>query len=211
MAGSWVRAGGVQRLYRSDNATYNEISYAATDKFQFNQANGGTYNWAISGVDKLSLLASGDLKALSGNFVPSTSGKGIDFSAVTPTAGMTSQLLANYEEGTWTPTDGSGAGLILTVTSASYTRTGRTVFLTGDITYPVTASASAAILSGLPFNSASNGGGMNVHYTGYASRFSGVTGGASIILYGLTGSGSTAMTNVSLSTIRMIFTVSYRI
>ena len=153
----------------------------------------------------------GNLLMGTGNITQGTAAKGINFTANTPAAGMTSQLLNWYEEGTWTPTDGSGAGLSLTVTSATYTRTGRTVFLTGDITYPSTTSASAAIISGLPFNSASNGGGMNVHYTGYSSRFSGVAGGASIILYGLAGSGFNAMTNIALSTIRTIFTVSYRI
>jgi hypothetical protein len=37
-----------------------------------------------------------------GNLKPSL-GKGLDFSAKTPGAGMTSQLFDNYEEGAWTP------------------------------------------------------------------------------------------------------------
>jgi hypothetical protein len=38
-----------------------------------------------------------------GNVVIATSGKGIDFSATAQASGMTSELLADYEEGTWTP------------------------------------------------------------------------------------------------------------
>jgi hypothetical protein len=43
----------------------------------------------------------GDVTLSTGNLVIGTSGKGIDFSA-TPGTG-TSELLADYEEGTWTP------------------------------------------------------------------------------------------------------------
>lgn len=59
--------------------------------------------------------------------------------------------LDDYEEGTWTPTDGSGAGLSLTVTNARYTKVGNTVFVTATITYPATASGASASISGLPF------------------------------------------------------------
>jgi hypothetical protein len=55
----------------------------------------------------------GDQTIINGNLVIATSGKGIDFSA-TPGTG-TSELFNDYEEGTWTPTDGSGAGLSLTI------------------------------------------------------------------------------------------------
>ena len=48
-----------------------------------------------------------------------TAAKGIDFSANTPAAGMTSQLLNWYEEGNWTPTAISYDG-VLTVNSAKY-------------------------------------------------------------------------------------------
>lgn len=52
--------------------------------------------------------------------------------------------------GTWTPADASGAALSLTVTSATYARSGRIGVLEFDITYPVTADVSAAKISGLP-------------------------------------------------------------
>lgn len=45
----------------------------------------------------------GDQTILDGNIVIGTSGKGIDFSAGGNAPGMTSELLDDYEEGTWTP------------------------------------------------------------------------------------------------------------
>jgi hypothetical protein len=61
--------------------------------------------------------------------------------------------LDDYEEGTWTPVDGSGAGLSFSNTSGNcfYTKVGRTVTVTFRLTYPSTASGSAAVVGGLPF------------------------------------------------------------
>jgi hypothetical protein len=88
-----------------------------------------------------------------GNIIIGTSGKGIDFSA-TPGTG-TSELLADYEEGTWTPVDGSGASLSFTDTSGNcfYTKVGNVVTACFIVTYPSTASGSFARIGGLPFTS----------------------------------------------------------
>jgi len=55
--------------------------------------------------------------------------------------------LDDYEEGTWTPT----SGVTLTVSSATYTKIGRLVYLNADLTFTSSSSGSAAIISGLPF------------------------------------------------------------
>ncbi len=62
------------------------------------------------------------------NQTQGTAAKGINFTANTPAAGMTSQLLNWYEEGTWTPSYTSWA-ISPTTISAIYTRTGRLVTL----------------------------------------------------------------------------------
>lgn len=54
------------------------------------------------GVFAMTVDSTWNIKAVTGNFVVGTSGKGIDFSA-TPGTG-TSELFADYEEGTFTPT-----------------------------------------------------------------------------------------------------------
>lgn len=104
----------------------------------------------------------GDLQLATGNLVPSTAGKGIDFSANTGAAGMTSELLNWYEEGTWTPTLTPNTSGTITITSPTnslnYTRVGRLVTLTGRITVSsVSAPLGLLILGGLPFSSGASG------------------------------------------------------
>lgn len=61
--------------------------------------------------------------------------------------------LDDYEEGSWTPTDASGAGLVFTFPiPGQYLKIGQLVLATGGVQYPVTASGAAATIGGLPFN-----------------------------------------------------------
>ena len=59
--------------------------------------------------------------------------------------------------GSWTPTDGSGAGLSLTVTKAEYAQIGNAVFVQAFITYPITASGANSQIDGLPVATVTNG------------------------------------------------------
>lgn len=63
-------------------------------------------------------------------------------------------------DGTWTPTDVSGAGLTFTTAAGTYTKVGRLVFWQVIVTYPVTADASNAKFS-LPSGLAPEGGSTN--------------------------------------------------
>jgi hypothetical protein len=110
-----------------------------------------------SPAEKLDVV--GKIK-VSDNIVIGTSGKGIDFSATAGTG--TSELLADYEEGTWTPVDGSGAGLTYTSATGYYTKIGRIVTVVFNVVYPSTANANAARIGGLPFTAANIGNGLNV-------------------------------------------------
>jgi hypothetical protein len=93
----------------------------------------------------------GDQTLSTGNLVIGTSGKGIDFTA---TAGSgTSELLADYEEGTWTP-----AGVLTTPgTSASsgvvgsYTKVGRIVTVATNFTFTKGTGTGNFSVSGLPY------------------------------------------------------------
>jgi hypothetical protein len=85
-----------------------------------------------------------------GYFKPYNGG-GIDFSATSDAPGATSEILDDYEEGTWTPIDSSGAGLTFTASSGSYTKVGRMVMATGFVNFPVTADGSNNKIGGLPF------------------------------------------------------------
>jgi hypothetical protein len=81
------------------------------------------------------------------------SSKGLNFAANTPAAGMTSQLLNWYEEGTWGGVNASLNISSVALSSFTYTRVGRQVTLSGHITGDVTLSASTTyvILDTLPF------------------------------------------------------------
>jgi hypothetical protein len=80
---------------------------------------------------------------------------GITFPA-TQIAASDVNTLDDYEEGTWTPTDGSGAGLSFTVQSCRYTKIGRMVAIQGIITYPVTSNTNNANFTSFPFTAADN-------------------------------------------------------
>lgn len=146
----------------------------------------------------------GDQTIVDGSLVIGTAGEGVDFSANPSAPGMTSELLNDYEEGTWTPTDASGDGLSLTIVSARYTKVGRLVTLQAEVTYPTTVSATGAALGGLPFTPASNG--ASVFYAG------GITGWIAQIgtaLYPANAAGA-ALPNSTFSTKTIYLTVSYQ-
>lgn len=122
------------------------------------------------------LTSGGNAKINNGNLVVGTAAKGIDFSANSHAAGMTSELLNWYEEGTFTPTVvGSTTAGTATYGGANgrYTRIGRTVQFeiyldwtsgtgTGNLRFgalPFTANAS------LPYASAVIGYIHNFNWT----------------------------------------------
>jgi hypothetical protein len=81
--------------------------------------------------------------------------QGVAFPA-TQVSSSDANTLDDYEEGTWTPADGSGAGLTFTVDHAKYTKVGRLVTGQAKITYPATVNGAGAQISGLPFASAND-------------------------------------------------------
>jgi len=88
-----------------------------------------------------------DYVMTTGNLVPSTAGKGVNFTANTPATGMTSQLLKWYEEGTWTPNQGGGLTVVGTFSSnGTYTRIGRQVTVTGHLIGSTSIACGAANL-----------------------------------------------------------------
>ena len=76
---------------------------------------------------------------------------GITFNGDTAEA----NALDDYEEGTWTPTDGSGASLTLGATNNRYTKVGRLVVASVRLTFPTTSSTTTAQVV-LPFTVDSN-------------------------------------------------------
>lgn len=105
----------------------------------------------------------GDQTIDNGNLVIGTAGKGIDFSATSQAAGMTSELLDDYETGTWTPQAISYDGT-LTVNGATYTKIGNLVKMSASVAFDGTADGSIIQITNFPFTPASinNGDGAFV-------------------------------------------------
>jgi hypothetical protein len=96
----------------------------------------------------------GDQTISNGNLIIGTAGKGIDFSADPSAAGMTSELLDDYEEGTFTMTSDSGQ-VVLTANTCLYTKIGRQVTCTGSLSVAsIGVPAGNLGFEGLPFASA---------------------------------------------------------
>ena len=111
---------------------------------------------------KTPITFAGDVTLSTGNLIPGTAAKGINFTANTPQATMTSQLLNWYEEGTWTPVATATVPGItpptFTSTSGTYTRIGRTVYITYNVLFNLNGTGAGQIkLTGLPFTPSQRG------------------------------------------------------
>ena len=96
--------------------------------------------------------SNGNATLSTGNLVQGTAAKGINFTANTPAAGMTSQLLNWYEEGAWTPVVTSSAGSITSYTSSGlYTRVGRQITAVFKVNITNNGTGTGALYVTVPF------------------------------------------------------------
>jgi len=98
-------------------------------------------------------ISATSVTASTGNFVVGTSGQGIDFSA-TPGTG-TSELLADYEEGSWTPTivgTTTAGAATYSLQEGTYTKVGRQVTVNCAVTWTGHTGTGLMRVSGLPFS-----------------------------------------------------------
>ncbi len=124
---------------------------------------GSTVKVTVANLTAGRPVSGSTLTASTGGVIIGTAGQGIDFSVNTSAAGMTSEILNDYEQGTWTPTGHDityAAG-----TAGNYTKIGNVVICTFSIVFPTTASTSAARIYGLPFASAVNSAATFGSYT----------------------------------------------
>ena len=121
----------------SDNTTlYNSASIGVLSSDKGTGGSGSllfsTKNTSDSNpVERLRITSGGNVQIANGNLVFSTAGTGIDFSATANSSGtMTSELLNDYEEGTWSPSI-YGTTTAGTTTyfqrAGTYTKVGRVV------------------------------------------------------------------------------------
>ena len=99
------------------------------------------------------LDVTGDIRT-SGNLVIGTNGKGIDFSSNADSsatgASTTSELLDDYEEGTWTA-NASQYSVGISTTGAYYRKVGTLVHVNIYLNIASTSATNGVLISGLPF------------------------------------------------------------
>ena len=170
----------------------------------FNRStNGSTFSEAMR-IDSGNRLLVGTVTGnANGGILQLTSG--ITFPA-TAVAASDVNTLDDYEEGTWTPTQGAGLTVVGTFSSAGhYTKVGRQVTVQGYVagSTTVAAAANAVLCAGLPFEV------MNVagsHFIGSASN----AGLTALMNVWLNQSTATAYSVTSMAaTPAIYFTVSY--
>jgi hypothetical protein len=113
--------------------------------------------------------------------------------------------LDDYREGTFTPTDASGAGLALANSGGEFTKVGNMVFGNAVVTFPVNANALPVQISGLPYPVggaagvwAPNRGGAQISWTDSGLNMGSllVVGANNFLLFSNTGVG---ITNAQMS------------
>jgi len=145
-----------------------------------------------------------------GSLQINTAGQGIDFSATSDAPGATSEILNDYEEGTWTPVltvNGFSGGPTLSSSVATYTKVGRVVHATCRLvmsaaTYP----SSYCQITGTPFVSDVGSNFVGV-YDG-SNPGAGTQGG--VLTMGAAGIFTTPMGTTNTST-AWNFTVTYAV
>jgi hypothetical protein len=149
-----------------------------------NDTNGAANNWIE--VDRTGFVIDSvnfpTVKLTTGNLVIGTSGRGIDFSANTGAAGMTSELLDWYEEGAWTPQLLIGNVAATQTSSGVYTRVGRLVCVTAIIENIDKGALTGLItIAGFPFTSITLAG---ARHTGTVSvnRFGLAANGTNLVM-----------------------------
>ena len=160
------------------DSTRGEISMNTNHPLRFY-----TNNDPNKGVE---LETDGDLNIKDGNLVIGTSGHGIDFSVTADGNTVGSELLDDYEEGTWSPALAGGTGFSATQSnSGTYTKIGRLVFVqvVMNISSYSQGASTHPFISGLPFapdggNAISTFGYGNSYNTTHMFTVSDVTGAA---------------------------------
>ena len=130
----------------SQNADIVKISATGTSSsanLKFNVASGAQAQIRLGGNDDISIHnTSSDTERLR-----ILAAGGLTFNGDTAAA----NALDDYEEGTWTPADNSGASMSLTVWEAFYTKIGRKVYIEIGFLIPSNSSSAVVRISGLPF------------------------------------------------------------
>jgi hypothetical protein len=110
---------------------------------------------------------------------------------------------------TWTPTDASGAGLTLTTAYSTYSRVGNMVTASAQIVFPSTASGANIAIGGLPFPIAVGTVAVGATVTTNGAGFTAYINAALSNNINFRNDSNVTITNASISTGTITFTLTY--
>ena len=126
--------------------------------------------------ERLKIASGGDVTVNTGNLVIGTSGQGIDFSATSDLSGSSSELLDDYEEGTYTCVLTGAGGGSHNIVGCPYVKIGKQVSIQVTLANPGSNSISGNWSFTLPFQVIQTSGfayfGGYVSYTRHMPGFS---------------------------------------
>ena len=149
-------------------------------RFEFHTCVSGSNTAA----ERVRISSNGNLNILDGDLQIGTSGHGIDFSAHANAGGATSELLDDYEEGTYVPTlnfAGSFNGTISSQTG-TYTKIGRVVHVNVNLQLSNKGTTTGQLRFTLPFNCANILASTSVEAGGSITYFNNYGGNASTLI-----------------------------
>lgn len=125
----------------------------------------------------------------------------------TQNASSNANTLDDYEEGPWTP---ANPQVSLTVTSATYTKIGRSVHADMFVTWPATADGNAATITGLPFTVGATTASFVIGYTNYGAAITTAASSTTTVIDISTFAGA-AVTNAQMSGKLIILSGTYSV
>ena len=170
-------------------------------------SSGGNIAMSTNGTQQLFINTTGAVVLQGGT--QAATGVGIAFPA-NQSASSDVNTLDDYEEGTWTPTDGSGAGRTFTNLLSTYTKVGRQVTVIGYFVVDISANASTFKVNGLPFSTTASS--QNIGTFNSSSGSSGtsvINPSTSSVLVGTLTTYNTLLINSQISNAGCSFTLTY--
>jgi hypothetical protein len=180
------------------NSGISSIS-SSTDNavVRWDGAGGGTLQNSAFVVDD-----SGQVTSFGGN---------IKFPA-TQAASADANTLDDYEEGTMTLSDGSGAGLSITNNGSQfYLKAGRLAHVQMDFSFPSTVDGSNAQVTGLAFTNSATACGFAIGYCDAATALQALIGASTSSVVFHAAAGSASQTNANMTTARVRVAGAYQV
>jgi len=127
--------------FRNNGTLVSALNSRGSDRLQFCTGSSGNVKAEVTGDN---------FKITDGNLIIGTAGHGIDFSASSNAGGMTSELLDDYERGTWTPS----INVTATYTSqlGVYVKIGHLVYVEWVLSFNNISGSGYPYLQGLPYH-----------------------------------------------------------